>query len=408
MRRIFAAVSTVALWAASAQAETLEQLLVANGVITKAEAAATKTTTSAPKIYYNEGTRIEFPDQAFDLKINTLIIGRYTFTDADQDAGRAETSTFDVAQARLVVSGTALNKQFAYLIQTDLVGTRDDGRKEPDLRDAFIDWSPIPTLSVRVGQFKLLYPRSGLNSDAKLQFPVRSESALYFDEGRQAGAMTSLDLAGGLARVHAAIFNGNSDNEGFNRSGLDTHHLGQAGIRVNPLGKMNALEEGDVNSTAEPALSFGAFYGYNDAETQLGVVGGPQVESIAQTIAGDVNFKYRGLGIHGEYFWREIDVDTRAKTEPMGGYLQAGYFLVPSKLEAALRYSLIDCDDGTAPGRCAGLNDVVQGGAALNYFWWKHSAKVQMSYDYIEEDPIAVGVEDYKTNRWVLELVGFF
>lgn len=233
-------------------------------------------------MYYNKGTRIEFPDAAFDRKINTLIIARYSFLDTDQDALRPETSSFDVAQARLVVSGTALNKHFANLIQADLLGKRDDVRREPDLRDASIDWSPTPSFSLRIGQSKLLCPRSGLNSDARLQFPIRTEAALYFDEGRQARAMTSVDLLEGLARINAALFNGNSDNEGFNRSGLDTHHLAQAGVRVIAFGKMNFLEEGDVGATPEPALSIGTFYGFNDAHIQLGVIGGPELDAQAQ------------------------------------------------------------------------------------------------------------------------------
>jgi len=144
------------------QAKTLEDLLVEKGVITKGEAMGASDS-GASKVYWNQGTRVEFPDTGFTTNIATLLQTRYAFSDNDEKAGQRNTSSFDVNRARLMISGTALNKEFSYMLSTDFVSANDSDANfgaAPAIRDAYIDWKPCNDESgVRMGAFKTAISR---------------------------------------------------------------------------------------------------------------------------------------------------------------------------------------------------------------------------------------------------------
>src|SRR5262245_56537178 len=130
MKRALMASCLLALGAADASAGTLEELLVEKGVITKSEATSVASPAGSAKVTYNNGTQIEFPDHRFNVKRNTLVQTRYQFTDNDEDGGKINNSSFDVVRARIIISGTALGKEFSYYLQNDFVGSKnDDGQK---------------------------------------------------------------------------------------------------------------------------------------------------------------------------------------------------------------------------------------------------------------------------------------
>ena len=141
MRKATIVAALLLLTPAVSQAKTLEDLLVEKGVITKGEAAGASDS-SASKVYWNEGTRVEFPDTGFTTSIATMIQSRYAFTDVDEDSGAKNTSSFDVNRARLIVSGTAMNNEFSYMLSTDFVDSTDTEGGAVGVRDAYIDWRP--------------------------------------------------------------------------------------------------------------------------------------------------------------------------------------------------------------------------------------------------------------------------
>lgn len=414
MRKATLVAALLLLTPAVSQAKTLEDLLVEKGVITKGEAAGASDS-SASKLYWNQGTRVEFPDNGFTTSIATMLQTRYAFTDRDEDAGLRNTSSFDVNRARLIISGTALNREFSYMLSTDFISAPDSDANfndQPQVRDAYIDWRPCnDDMGVRMGAFKTAVSRQFNTNQQSMQFVDRSIVSEFFTLGRENGAMAYGSLADGMITGSAGIFNGESFGEGANRSGVDTRHTGVVALRVNPTGSMNVAEEGDIDWTEELATSVGVAYAHSDR--QIEPAGSDRAgKDNANLINVDANLKYMGLGLHGEYFTTNTDVAGDAN----GFYVQGGYYFVPKKWEIAARYGRTDCDNGNAISAnpvagsltsCSGLDNISEASATLNYYFWRHNLKAQLGYDYVTNDATGTA-SDVRSNRYVFQLSSYF
>jgi phosphate-selective porin len=414
MRKLAILAASLMMLPAVSQAKTLEELLVEKGVITRSEASKAGMG-SGSKVYWNGGTRLEFPDNGFTTQINTQVQTRYTFTDADEKVGNSNRSSFDIVRARLAVSGTALNNEFAYMLQTDLVGdpglstgTNDAGSRSPELKDAWIQWNACDWASARMGQFKTAVSRQYNTSSSKLQFADRSIASETFDLGRQGGISGRWSLMDDDLVVSAGMFNGQSTGEGINSGGVDTRQTGIVGLRWAATGEMDAYEEGDVNYTEDMALNFGAAIALAQATNDL--AGG---DFDFYDLSVDGNYKSHGLSIHGEFYSGQINPDNDSTNiTPRGFYTQVGYFLTPKKWEIAARYSLVDCDNGAASiinSTCDNTDKVNEAAAGVNYYWWKHNLKAQFNYVLLDRDFVSSTSESSTTeNRWLFQLSSYF
>lgn len=406
MYRVILILFLVLLFPRLSSAKTLEELLVEKGVITKGEARSADG--GASKVYYNGGTRLEFPDSGFTFGINAFIQTRYEFTDEDEDSGKGNSSSFDVKKARIILSGSALHKEFSYYMQADFVGKSEDGENSPELKDAYITWNACDWAEISMGQWKTAISRQFRNSDYKLQFADRSVTSDFFNLGRQQGVRGQTHLADNVV-LGAGIYNGSSDGEGINRSGVDTNHTGVVDVRADLMGEMDAYEEGDVGNTEDMAINMGAAYAYSDASNDLGETLGGTQDLTQNSISVDANVKSNGLSVHGEFFWTQYDPDgSDEDSEPVGFYAQVGYFVDPKTVELAVRYSYVDCDDGSAFGNgdCSGNDQLNEATASINYYWWKHNLKAQIGYSVLNEDGLDDS-GDINTNRWLLQLTSY-
>lgn len=411
MRKITLLAALLLLAPGVSQAKTLEDLLVEKGVITKGEASAASSS-SASKVYWNGGTRLDFPDTGFTVGINTLIQTRYQFTDADEDSGSANSSSFSVNKAQLAISGTALNEEFSYRLETDFVGSTDaNGASSPTLLDGYLSWHACDWVDVKMGHFKTLLGRGFNTADGGQQFADSAFISDYFAVGRQNGAVASSKFADGQFQLSAGLFNGTSDGEGSNRGGVDTRHAGMVSVRWNPMGQMDMEQEGDVNWTDDMAVSIGATYAALSAHNDITNDDISNAENTTDNrIAVDANLKYQGWSLHTELFNTAFEGDQPGngdKTEPTGFYAQAGYFVDPKVLEVAARYGYLDCDNGTAGGICAGNDNVNEITAGVNYFFLKN-LKAQLNYTLANQDAVGAGGEDTNTNLWIFQMTGAF
>lgn len=381
-----------------ASAETLDQMLVQRGIVAAPDAAAA----AAPaKAYWNKGTRIEFPNDGLTLQTNVYIQERYTFTDNSESAGKRNTSSFDTNKARLILSGSALHGMMDYYTASDFVGRKEaDGLLSPTLLDAYVSWKPLPGAAFRLGQWKTGLSRQYMSADQYAQFPDRSVANNYFNLGRQAGGMAT--YTGDRYLLNAALFNGQSTGEGLDRSGIDTRHTAVFNARGDVLGKMNPLEEGDIETTPGPALNVGAAYAYADAalaaDTGLNAVS-------REIVDVDANFKYQGFSIHAEGYREHSSPDIGEPAQPFGWYVQSGWFVLPSRLELVARYSALDCDNGAAGGLCVGQDRISQQTAGVTYYFWKHFTKVTLLVEH--ESSHGVSGTDVSIDR-VLTQVSLF
>lgn len=397
MRKLTIVAMAVLLLPFVAQAKTLEELLVEKGVVSESDLRADNHMGGA-KVYWNKGSRLEFPDSGFTTNIATQLQPRYEFT--DNDDGIDNTSSFSLRRARLIVGGTALNSEFSYKMSAEFA--KDSGGAS--LLDGYINWSPCEGSGLKMGQFKSGVGRQFNNSSAYLQFPDRSVVSDNFDLGRQAGLEVSTSFMDGNLMVGLQALNGESEGEGINSPGVDTNHTWVAMARAGLMGEIDSHVEGDIDWTEEFAMDIGAAYAYSDLDTG-------DNDDAAGTWSADVNMKSSGFSFNGEIFQRDnSDFDD---SKPLGFYAQAGYFLMPQKFEIAARYSFLDCDDGgfgecTDDAVAGGVDDLNSVDLSLNYYFWKHFLKAQLAYQFLNKDPADVDADEVNTNRWIFQVSSYF
>ena len=106
MRKLIALTGLSLLIPFAVQAKTLEDILVEKGIITRNELALTQEESAEQpvKIYWNEGSRIEFPDDGFTARLYTEFKTRYEFIDRQH---AANDDNFENTNLRIGIDGTA-------------------------------------------------------------------------------------------------------------------------------------------------------------------------------------------------------------------------------------------------------------------------------------------------------------
>jgi hypothetical protein len=190
--------------------------------------------------------------------------------------------------------------------------------------------------------------------------------------------------------------------------------------------------EGDMVYSETPQLAVGGGYAYNpgiNTQTDNAFVGidlanlnvRRQLATFGNgrqlgwgivdysTYAFDGVFKYRGFSLQGEWYWKNIDrhqkglpcMQTASQTSTActalapgllgnatGWYVQAGYFLIPRKLQVAARYSYWDPDTKAA-------GDLIkQVDVALSYYisgTYDHQIQIQYTNMFMGMGGFAIG-----------------
>lgn len=335
-----------------------------------------------------KGLTVRTADRRFDISIRNRLQVRYTFTDQD-DPAIDDTSSFRVRRMKTRLRGHILSPSLLYQFQFDFAGST------PRLDSAFLRWKPRRYFGVQAGQYIVPFNRQELTSSGAQQFVDRASPNEFFSPERDQGLTfvgSTLGRRSDRLAWSAGIFNGNGANQTGNEN---TGHLGVGRLLYMPFGKFNYYVESDVDDTRKPRLGIGAAYAYNSQadsapkrkarilrDTAFGRFFGINFVDkfdVSQATA-DVHFKYRGLSVLGDYYWAEAVPNTAPSKIAQGYNIQAGYFIIPRKFEAAVRYAFID-RDMDAPK--SGLREI---GGALGYFFLAHNLKLQMDVRDIQDE----------------------
>ena len=167
---------------------------------------------------------------------------------------------------------------------------------------------------------------------------------------------------------------------------------------VNPLGDM-AYSEGDLDDGCKPLLSIGADYfrqtitrtgattyntvapyanGSGWVNTGLNNSTGPLKTTFGKYLVNsygvDGAFKWMGLSVQSEYMTGQADSQALSSNNILRAqsfYAQAGYMVIPKKLEAAFRYSYYD------PNRDVSNDTQTEQIGCLSYYFNEHKLKIQ-------------------------------
>ena len=318
------------------------------------------------------------PDDKYSLGIGGRMQFRYTFKDNDADYGYRDTNNIDVRRARLSLGGNVYGKLLHYYIELD--GDSFD----VGIRDFYVYWTPLEELNAKMGYFKVPFNQQRMTTSAKLLLQDRAIASEAFDQDRDYG----VDIYGkpfdGYLEYHAAVFNGAGEDpaeredlvkalsKGKADDNLDNELMYVLNLRYNPFGKYDTVDETDLKYTGKFKMSIASSVVFNAKKKD------EKLED-ADTIAGvaELSMKYRGFSWHNEYFVMTEDPESDGDTVDSDGFFtQAGYFVIPKKLEIAARYSMLDPDNDVK-------NDIgKEYTAGVNYYFRAHRSKIQADYGH--------------------------
>lgn len=346
------------------------------------------------KAWYDRGFNFSMNDNAFFLKIRGRIATRYTqrfrndawrttgdskdfpellgvFGDYRANRSTNDASTFNLRTARLYFMGHLFNPDLKYYVQ--LAGETSENAQAPgsvSMLDAFVMSTHIPWLNVQVGQYKVYFNRSQINSTAAMQFANRALAMDAFTASglnrRDMGITIMNDEEVYPVNYYFGVFNGegplvnrfaqfsseeatvgcpggqtsgnpfpsptgcpaNSRNLNANVRTSINQLMYTARLQWNILGRAG-YGEGDIAYSEAPRMAVGGGYAYNpglntstdngfvgidlanlNLRRSLAVLGNGRI--LGQGIVDfstwtlDYAFKYRGFSFQAEYWFRNV------------------------------------------------------------------------------------------------------
>jgi len=377
-------------------------------------------------------SRNRAPKPRFSFALGNRVQVRYTYLSPDSPA-QDETSSFRIRRFKTFLNGNAFYPWVKYKVQVNWVGFNepDTRRNEPDLEDALVDFAYFPAAALQVGQYKVPFDRQELTSSGAQQFVDRAITNARYTFARDQGVTLHGVLGAEKAEwfeYHAGVFNGNGRNKADNDN---TEHLGVARLYWTPMGPFK-YSESDTDNTPKPMIAIGTAYAYNPVTSSstsvanlttqfpnpanpaqmVDVVTGSRstlTESNADIhrLTADAQLKWRGLYLVGDVFFEDrenklprvtrtdfnaagkaLSTTAGAGTTPgtqhtIGVLTQAGYFIIPKRVELAGRYALVNPD---------GKNNKQQEvRGAINWFLFAHNMKLQTDFGTIMTQQAAGG-----------------
>lgn len=318
-------------------------------------------------------------DGNYSFNLGFRFQSRFTYRDNSEDHGETDKTDIDVRRARLCFGGNVYSKDINYYVEID------GDSFEVNTRDYYVWWSPLDEFNVKTGYFKVPANRQWNSSGFKLLLQDRSIAGDAFKQDRDYG----LDVFGrpfdGHAEYHAAIFRGAGQNPAKTLGkdeNIDNELLGVLTARYYPLGWYDSynIVSGWDETSLKREEGFKAIIGASVVNNaKIGDIKLADTDSIIGSV--DIGVRYKRFTWDSEYYLREIDPEGGGdSTTSDGFYTQAGYFVLPQKLELAARYSALDPNND--------LPDDFQKEytVGINYYFRGHRSKIQADMSHFVTD----------------------
>ncbi|KDA53456.1 hypothetical protein EG19_04415 [Thermoanaerobaculum aquaticum] len=297
------------------------------------------------------------------LELSNRLQIRFALSD---ESSKPTVGSFRIRRFKTKLEGWAYSKDLTFELQLNWA----DDKPLEDANVAY-DFSHGKKLFVlKGGQFKVPFGRQELTSSGSQQFVDRSLVSTEFARGRDIGVQLSGLALGGKLDWRVGAFNGSGRNATTNDNSKLQY---DARVTWQPWGEVK-YSESDFASSPKPLLALAGQYERNDRRG-----GVPTLNVWQETWGGDVTVVWRGFFGFAEYFQREQVAVRSAPEKSRGVAVQGGYFLLPSKLEMALRYAVLE------PSNLASKDHRYEKGLAVNYFFNHHAHKLQADVRRVED-----------------------
>ncbi len=375
------------------------------------------------QVGYKKGFYIRSSDEKFLLIITAYTRWRWTGqnrqTDDPRQQGRQkrdDINGFEVEDMYLTFRGHIHTPDLTYNITVE--GDTDIAH---DWRTyyAWINYKLAEEAQLTAGLMKAPFGRQETNSKSRLQFVDRSMANEMFNLDRVIAAGVHGVLAERL-RYILAVANGIANrHDSPSQDELDTNFAYMGRLVAQIMGKQIKAEN-DLAYSKDPQMEAGLSFVYNDDNGDddthaaysipdrirrgRGIGGNARADLTGTDLlqfGADVALRYRGFSLTAEYWLRTIDGDSEYSDwelltsrsdsrHQQGGYVQAGYFIVPKKVEAAARLGGVWDNDG---------DNVWEYAFGLNYYpWGSYNVALQTDFTRIAEAPSSSSSANWSQN----------
>lgn len=377
---------------------------VASKSFAQAEDQASPPPESTKMSGWDEGFWIRSVDDKFKLKVG----GRVQFeesVEARQGLGGKTASrpapdkfsdSFLIRRGNLEFSGTLYDKVDFSAVLNTRTGAPGATQRFNFFGDFTVNFSP----EFRIVGGVISIPLDMLGEDSSrwlltVEPPLvatQEDGLKGFTIARQSfGAPPDLGLRieGDLGQ-YVSVQAGAANGPGFQGENTNNELSYGGRVQVNALGNAGIGKETDFAWSETPQLSFNTGTLYEDQDATDTFVTTVQLRW-AWTTTGGARFRYRGFALNTEAYLRYTrglnipanqDTNRDGKLRDTGYYINAGYFVIPHKLELALTASQV-LREGPD-------NDANEFGGGINWYIFKNHVKWQIDYtNVLDYDDVA-------------------
>jgi hypothetical protein len=308
-------------------------------------------------------------------------------------------NTFGIRRARLQFQGNIFGKNNKYKAEfafspSDL-GLKDGSLRYTPLLSWYVEFTQLKNLSLRMGQYKLLYSRQRVISSGDLELVDRSLAQNEFNLDRDIGFhFFSRDLFGlDMLRYYAGVTLGEGRDvyaaeqfKGTDAGGLQYLARLEFLPTKDSKGKWD-YSEVDLKRSSKPKISIGLSYAFLDDGTKDRGYQGSSYDAGTvdyHNAAADVLAYWAGFSGFGEFFWRKGNrqgataADTQVARSGLGYTAQVGYLLPNRPFNIAARYSGVSA--GSFKENETGISSKNELGGGVGYYFAGHAYKIQGDY----------------------------
>lgn len=353
---------------------------------------------------YHDGFYVKTEDSRFGLKFGSRINFGYAYGFLENGENP---SSFDIQHAKFYFGGNGFGETVQYYVQfaaanntrTIGLGPVNEVNNNGFVMEDYYVKLQYEGMDFKFGQFKVPFGRQWMIYSGNLDFVQRSAATQAFLLGRDRGI--SLNHYRDTWSFSLAAFNGAGQIQATNPFKLQTGQnqsndatskgmLYVSRLTISPKGPIG-YSEGDVEQTEGHHFELGGSFAYDrhrDYDLNLdNITDDFDVTTISG--AGDLTWKSEGMSLQGEYFYRRHQTSLTHNFTAKGWYVQPALFLIPRKLELALRYSWIN------PTQLVGQDNLTETSGALNYYFsGDHRFKTQLQYTWLKTEAVGGNTND--------------
>jgi len=364
---------------------------------------------------YDGGFYVEDASGNNSLHIDGLLQPRFTYfapRGTSQYGGSDQSSAnFNVFLGRLYFSGNLIDPSITYFFT--LQGTTTGNGSGITLLDAEMAKKFSPYLTIEAGKYWSSYTYEYYDDIGKYLLPDLSAAEWAFSLGRQTGVRVS-GTAGKLT-YRFSVSNAIPGSDVGSSENFNTNTAEIANLQYDVLAPYGYQEsDPSPGGATKPELTVWAAAMYNPVNTS---------SAFENEIAGDrtygatanLNFRYGYFSFQGSGYYKNNNSweGVHGSYNSAGWQEQAGYYLIPSKLEIAERVDGIDWGYGEIPDTggsevqwFAGpsnfsFHHLTEYTGGLNYYFHGHNFKTQLQYSYMDGSGFNKG--GFSANRVVLQ-----